>query len=255
MQALSNVKCCLSSRPEVQLVARLASCKQLQLQDLNYRDIRHFVEKRLAPFSKTSSGSTIANEIAHQAEGVFLWAALVTMSVVQGLQAGDEDDMVRKRINSTPSAMEALFLQMLTSVDDVHRDSLSFYIEATKSGNQARIRTHQGPSLALLTAARIPEDLEDYQDFTRKCQRTERQIFAQSKGLLEIQKVSWGGNRAKNGQIWTHAANPRDTESGSKISTSKSRKAIVESRSPSPCSIITIWRLWNKYHKALVRNH
>ena len=234
IQSLSNVKCCLSSRPEVQLVARLTSCHQLQLQDLNYHDIHHFVETRLAPFSKTSSARKIEDEITFRAEGVFLWAALVTTSVVQGLQAGDQDDIIQKRIDSTPSAMEALFLQMLISVDNVHRDSLSFYIEATKSGNLASA-FYNLTSVALLTAARIPEDLEDYADFTRKCQRTEIQIVAQSKGLLEVQKVSRVRGGAKSGQMWTV---PKHTESGSEISTRKSRKTIVELRSLGPCSSI-----------------
>ncbi|PVH80148.1 hypothetical protein DL98DRAFT_353784, partial [Cadophora sp. DSE1049] len=125
LQALRNVKCCLSSRPEVQLVARLSTHKQLRLQDLNFSDICRFVEERITAHSQEydSSGSrSIAIDIADKAEGVFLWAALITKSVIQGLQAGDDDDMVRKRVQSTPSEMGALFMQMLTSIDDVHRD-------------------------------------------------------------------------------------------------------------------------------------
>ncbi|KAH9224948.1 hypothetical protein DL95DRAFT_281815, partial [Leptodontidium sp. 2 PMI_412] len=157
LQSLKNVKCCLSSRPETQLVSRLAACKQLRLQDLNLEDIRQFVEEKLNCCIEnrevSGSRSWLASSIAFKAEGVFLWAALVTASAVRGLQAGDDDEMVRKRVGSTPSAIEALFVQMLASVENVHRGSLAFYIQAMRGKRQYRagLSVSVSVSVALMT--------------------------------------------------------------------------------------------------------
>ncbi|KAH7409589.1 heterokaryon incompatibility protein-domain-containing protein [Cadophora sp. MPI-SDFR-AT-0126] len=239
LQALKNVKCCLSSRPEGQLVARLSTHEQLRLQDLNFSDIRHFVEERLTANGNTydSLGSQwIATNIADKAEGVFLWAALVTRSVIEGLQTGDDDDMVRKRIQSTPSGMEDLFMQMLTSIDDFHRDSLSFYLEVMRSENPSRESDGETPSVALITACRNPEDPTDYQEFVKKCHRTETQISAQSKGLLEVvDDNSWllyrDGEEMDERIVW---AIPQHPECSARLSTSESRKGIIKSRLQTP---------------------
>lgn len=159
LQNVENVKCCLSSRPEIQLVARLSTCEQLRLQDLNLSDIRQFVKERLVVYGKGHriSGfiSEITDYIASKADGVFLWAALVTRSVIQGLQAGDDEDMVRKRLETTPPAMEALFSQMLSGVDDVHKDSVFFYVEVMKSGALGGGPDTKTASVALITASSI----------------------------------------------------------------------------------------------------
>lgn len=244
LQALGNIKCCLSSRPEVQLVTRLSNCKQLRLQDLNFNDIHNYVKEKMTSSSDSNEisdiRSTIATEIAVKAEGVFLWAALVTKSMIQGFQAGDDDEMVRRRVKSTPSEMVALFVQMLESVDDVHRDSLSFYLQAMRSKALSQRLDYETTSVALITASLHLEDPTRYQDFVVKCQRTEKQIVAQSKGLLEVRPgVDWkygplfASNETKESLVWSI---PQDLERGTKSSTRKSRKDTIHSRRPIPLS-------------------
>ncbi|KAH6710686.1 heterokaryon incompatibility protein-domain-containing protein [Leptodontidium sp. MPI-SDFR-AT-0119] len=231
LQALDNVKCCVSSRPDVQLVARLSTYKQLRLQDLNFGDISRFVEEKLDGYSEShdfsGSGSWLAHSIAFKAEGVFLWAALVTASAVRGLQAGDDDKMVRKRVESTPSAMEALFMQMLASVEDVHRESLAFYIQAMRGNRQNSARV----SVALMTAAIVPEELTNYQEFASKCARTEKQIIARSKGLLDVLDTArWRRRLSAENLVWSI---PQDAESANlRLSSQRTRKEIAQSRSP-----------------------
>ncbi|KAL5317216.1 hypothetical protein ACEPPN_014311 [Leptodophora sp. 'Broadleaf-Isolate-01'] len=236
LQSLKNVKCCLSSRPETQLVSRLAACKQLRLQDLNLEDIRQFVEERLDCCIEnrevSGSGSWLASSIVFKAEGVFLWAALVTASAVRGLQAGDDDEMVRQRVESTPPDMKALFVQMLTSVEDVHRESLVFYIQAMRGNrrNSARV------SVALMTAAMIPEQLANYHDFAIKCARTEKQIIARSKGLLDVLDTGWRRRRRDSAEIFAWSI-PQDAEGANiRLSSQRTREEIAQSRSPTRCS-------------------
>lgn len=111
LDALPNVKCCVSSRPETDLTTRLSNFSQLKLQDLNYSDIKRFVDDKLTTCSQSYGQSTdrsdLATEIVSRAEGVFLWAAIVTGSIIQGIRAGDSNDMVRKRLESTPSRWKA----------------------------------------------------------------------------------------------------------------------------------------------------
>lgn len=232
LESLPNVKCCLSSRPETEFIARLSSFSQLQLQDLNRADIERFVNDKLSTYRQGGGSPTrrrgLVHDIVDKSEGVFLWAALVTGSVVQGMRAGDDDDMVRKRVESTPSQMESLFAHMLASVEPIHRESLAFYIEIVRSGRD-EFGAVWPTSVALITASTIPEDLTNYREFSAKCKRTEKQILAQSKGLLELSdelRLVYPPQL-----LWSIPQNTSRTDSGpSTASTWRSRKAIAMSR-------------------------
>lgn len=54
-QGSENVKCCLSSRPEVRLVERLSNFAQLRLQDFNKYDIQQFVRDKMREFSRSQT--------------------------------------------------------------------------------------------------------------------------------------------------------------------------------------------------------
>jgi hypothetical protein len=132
-QDLGNVKVCVSSRPETQLVHRLRELKHLRLQDLNGDDIFNFVDQSLAKTQLSEHYRTeLAGEVGRRAEGVFLWASLVTQSLVKGYRAGDDEEILWKRLDSLPSDMNQLFEQMLANVDDVHKASLVYYLQLMK---------------------------------------------------------------------------------------------------------------------------
>ncbi|KAK5707469.1 hypothetical protein LTR97_000003 [Elasticomyces elasticus] len=113
VQALENVKCCVSSRPEIELYARLVECQRLQLQDLNRSDISALVSTRLADVGL----GFLREAIVGEASGVFLWAVLVTQSVVKGYRSGDDWQVLHDRLKHMPKGLEALFARMVDNID------------------------------------------------------------------------------------------------------------------------------------------
>ncbi|KAK5630520.1 hypothetical protein RRF57_006235 [Xylaria bambusicola] len=199
LQAFSNVKFCVSSRPELELVQRLRGLKTLRLQDLNKSDIRKFVTQSL---NKTKC-KHLTGTVVDQAEGVFLWASLVTQSLIKGSKAGDSEEILRQRLNSLPQDMNLLFKRMLSEIEPVYRGSLAFYIQLTMLATKYRMWYF--PTISIITVARLGGPVDSYEEFSRECERTETQIATQSAGLLEvfntpyldINKKQWERSTAK----------------------------------------------------------
>ncbi|KAK8030151.1 hypothetical protein PG993_011442 [Apiospora rasikravindrae] len=191
LQAHARVKFCVSSRPEVQLIKRLSSCKTLCLQDLNLPDITHYAWTKLsgAQFDqKPCYYKHLHTTIARMSEGVFLWAALVTKSLVRGVESGDDEEVLLKRIGTIPQDLNDLFKSMLERVDKVHHDSLAFYLAVLKAVNEAFGSENCGKivHIALLASVRTPRALYSSKAFESACEAIESQVLAQSAGLLEI---------------------------------------------------------------------
>ncbi|KAK7995800.1 hypothetical protein PG991_015267 [Apiospora marii] len=188
LQGHERVKFCVSSRPEVQLSKRLSSCWTVRLQDLNLSDIAHFTKLRLSEVRLSiDTGYKLSHDyIARRADGVFLWAALVTESLVRGFEAGDDGEILSKRLETVPQGLNDLFKSMLSKVEVVHRDSLAFYLHALSFD----FRSDHILSIANLTASKAPSTLSSLASFEIACKRTESQIMAQSAGLIEIGESS-----------------------------------------------------------------
>ncbi|KAI0910131.1 hypothetical protein F4823DRAFT_638066 [Ustulina deusta] len=189
LRDFGNVKVCVSSRPELELVIRFRSLKQLRLQDLNSGDIKRFVNESLAKTQLSESIRTsLARDVVRRAEGVFMWASLVTQSLVKGSKVGDSKEIMQERLDSLPKDMNQLFERMLSDVDPVHRKSLAFYLQLmnlkTKYYSQhARARL---TTIPIIATAQLTKRVSSYEEFAIECERTETQIATQSAGLLEI---------------------------------------------------------------------
>ncbi|KAK6424590.1 hypothetical protein LTR81_002930 [Elasticomyces elasticus] len=196
LQAFKNVRCCVASRPEPTLNERLKHYPHLRLQDLNRFDIDSFVAARLTPlFRPFYDTSTVQEAIVARAEGVFLWAVLVTQSVVQGIRSGDSPAILLKRIDKLPKKLEDLFAKMVNGIEPDHRLSLTFYLRCVACVSRARTAPLAGmntgaPNIALLTAARLSQSIESYIGFAEQCRQTELQVIGHCAGLLEIKDVT-----------------------------------------------------------------
>ncbi|KAK4908430.1 hypothetical protein LTR49_022698 [Elasticomyces elasticus] len=127
LQTCDNVKCCVSSRPEIELHVRLAECQHLRLQDLNQSDIEAFVFARLHLLPQDEvRKNNLRNSIVHRVSGVFLWAVLVTQSIIMGHRSGDDWNLLGARLEHLPKDLEALFAFMVNNIHPVHRRSLAF---------------------------------------------------------------------------------------------------------------------------------
>lgn len=172
----SNIKLCVSSRPETAFVRKLANVQSLSLQDLNYYDIEQYATSQLVPYGAT--GSQLVEDIRDRAEGIFLWAVLVCKSLASGIEAGDDDATMQLRLNAIPSGLKDLFDHMFSNIDDVHRADLSLYFH---------LLLWKSPiSVALVIRLLRKHPYESLQEYQEEGELMGGRILAQSKGLLYI---------------------------------------------------------------------
>ncbi|KAK5128754.1 hypothetical protein LTR85_000087 [Meristemomyces frigidus] len=169
---------------------------QLRMQDLNRSDIKTHVATQLTsdavPLdlwrSNREQQEDLIGSVVRRADGIFLWAVLVTRSLIKGIRSGDDIQMLHKRLDETPREINALFEHMVGNIDNIHRPSLAFVLHAMRVGSfHAHYYDDFIPDICSLTAARLDMDITSYKDFSHACQLTETRILAQSAGLLELQ--------------------------------------------------------------------
>jgi hypothetical protein len=176
LKAGSHVKFCLSSRPETALVKKLGSFPPLCLQDINRRDIESFVRRTLQPYQYVANDE-IVTTVVNRSEDIFLWAVLVCKSLVSGYDAGDDAEVIERRLDATPVGLEALSTRMFHKIEDVHHDSLSVYFGLLKLGEA---------SVALVTVVLHDKPFKTLQQYSNECRLMKHRILAQSKGLIEL---------------------------------------------------------------------
>ena len=179
----SNVKICLSSRPEPAFRLRLSICSSISMQDLNQTDIKTLVHQKLKPLNTISL--IFIEEVTNRAEGIILWAALVCSSLLRGFTMHDDEAILRKRLDETPSGLKSLFRHMFSKIDKVHREYLMVYCHLLKWASQKDHNTHL-TSLSLITAVLQSETIGSLDRFIELCARTEQQVVGQGQGLIEV---------------------------------------------------------------------
>ncbi|PNP74985.1 hypothetical protein FNYG_11632 [Fusarium nygamai] len=116
------VKICMSSRPELAIRMRLGQNPDIKMQDLTRDDIKQYARATLGKeVTLTSSSMHIEDlviDISRKAEGVFLWAVLVTRSIARGISNGDSKDDIQKRLLKTPKKLHELYLDMWTRLGE-----------------------------------------------------------------------------------------------------------------------------------------
>jgi hypothetical protein len=182
-RATPNVKICLSSRPEPAFRLRLCACPSISMQDLNKHDIETLVQQKLEPLGSTFT--SLIEEVTERAEGIILWAALVCNSLLRGYTMYDDEPMLRKRLDDTPSGLRELFRHMFSKIDNAHRDNLRIYCHILKWASEIKYKTYY-TSLTFVTAVSQSSGIASLESFVRACPSREQQIVAQSQGLIEV---------------------------------------------------------------------
>ena len=190
LQADDQVKCCVSSRPEMQLRHRLSSCQQLLLQDLNRPDIEELVVMQCSGLLRSDrERDYLTQRIVDRAEGVFLWATLVCRSIIRGDRSLDRFELLLERLSNLPTELEELFTTMVENIDPVYRrDRLPFYLQCMKLSAEVALE-HSYFNGSFLSTAWLMHAFEgpDFYlaDAARACHQAETQVSSQSAGLLE----------------------------------------------------------------------
>jgi hypothetical protein len=189
LQDKSSAKLCLSSRPEMALMRQLGSYPSLRLQDLNYRDIEHFVREELTAcahvFKDRTDFRLLIDDVAERAEGVFLWAVLVCKSLVSGHEARDDEKMIKTRLAAVPAGLEELFAHMFSNIEREHRQYLIRCFFLLKWSKQSG----QNVTLPLITAFLSEDPYSSLEDFREACNIIKHRVIAQGKGLLEMRET------------------------------------------------------------------
>jgi hypothetical protein len=181
LQSAPNIKTCLSSRPEPAFVHRLQKSPSIRMQDLNQMDIELLVRQKLEPYG--TKLTSFIGDVTRRAEGIFLWAALTCASLISGYMSHDDEAMLTRRLNETPSGLREILNHMFSKIDDTHRKPLMLYCHLLKWASEDLVFN---PNLTLVTASLHSQNIESLDEFLRLCQLVESQIAAQSKGLVEI---------------------------------------------------------------------
>jgi hypothetical protein len=195
-QQMEFIKLCIASRPETAILTKLNTFPSLRLQDLNAKDIDVFVRGKLGLHTDLITNDLIS-DLVYRADGVFLWAVLVTNSMVSGVTDGDDVETLRKRLHATPSEINALFSQLLGKLDEVHYDTLKicfFHLDERKWSCRPLVRCSVGLITASLLASRAIATTTT--EFVALCVKNSERLVSLCKGLVEIQHNNYLDKRA-----------------------------------------------------------
>ncbi|KAH6689516.1 hypothetical protein F5X68DRAFT_253904 [Plectosphaerella plurivora] len=121
----ADVKICASSRPHQEFHAVFSENARINLHDLTRPDIRRFCERMLETendgYLSRDQISELAYGIESRADGVFLWARLVTDILCQGILHLDQFHTLKRRISQAPEELMDLFLFLFDQISSVDR--------------------------------------------------------------------------------------------------------------------------------------
>ncbi|RYC58805.1 hypothetical protein CHU98_g7404 [Xylaria longipes] len=175
----------------------------LSIHELTWEDIRRFAQSRLEihPRWETCSISDedqhqLIHEIADKAEGVFLWAFLVTRSLREGLSNDDTMTDLQRRLRSLPTDLERLFRNLLSGVDPVYHEHMAGIIQIARFAKSPlslclyyhHDKQSESDDYAYSRVQRLQPD-----DYFKGLNLTNRRINSKTRGLLEV--VTLLGNR------------------------------------------------------------
>ena len=109
-------KVCCACRPENPFQNQLKRHPNLRLQDFNRNDIEEDCKRRL----KGTHAEKFVEQIADRAEGVFLWAHLISENLARAAKDGENEEDLELRLKECPDEMSELFRYMLVRQDKLY---------------------------------------------------------------------------------------------------------------------------------------
>lgn len=201
MASSPHIKMCLSSRPWAVFEDNFGGDgkKRLDIHELTQNDIRSFVSDQLqthprwaAEASKEAGAkkAELVEQIAAQADGVFLWAFFVTRSLREDLSNGDMIADLYKRLSGLPRDLERLFKHMLESVNPIDHPKMAGILQAA---------AHALEPLHIDLYWQVEKEFEDYyyayrcpigatpfEHMSKQREQTSLSINDRTKGLLKL---------------------------------------------------------------------
>ena len=181
----TNVKICLSSRPERLYAEAFDTCPKLRLQDLTEPDIRIYVRDKLRPLLRKGSENEVSrllDNVVWKAQGIFLWVRLVVIALIKGFQNEDCLEQLQMRVELLPSDMEGLYAGMLNNIEVAYQE------EAAQVFQMALMNLTQSLLDVTLAMCRGFDHMAELsvQELLRLSLRYQKRIPAICAGLLEV---------------------------------------------------------------------
>jgi hypothetical protein len=214
--SLPNVKLCLSSRPWIVFEELFAECPKLRLQNLTYRDIKHYVSDKMRRNSsfrrleleEPTEAPALIKEIVEKAKGVFVWVKLVVQSLLNGIRNQDDISDLWARLRLLPEEIRPLYSRLLDLIEPIYVTWTSKAFQIVRHVQDLSINPFRDGFLGnsgvkLLSAgsfwlAMNPDidhgDLDDPsgQKYIRGLKRIQMQLTARCAGMLEISNSKSG---------------------------------------------------------------
>ena len=218
-----SIKICVSSRPWQIFKDEFDRNpdQRLYLQDLTRNDIQAYVHRNFendTNFKQAKEENAeyeeIVNEIVERAQGVWLWVALVTKSLLNGLTYGDSLKTLQMRLQQLPVDLEEFFRHMLDSVEQLYQTQMAeTFLIALAANEELPLVVYsflddirEDPNFALSLnrpTSSKNADISTRSDAFNKISKREiqmqKRLDARTKGLLEITKKgtspTWDNNR------------------------------------------------------------
>jgi hypothetical protein len=201
------VKICLSSRPWIVFDNAFDQCPSLQLQDLTYKDIEHYVHdklrskqmmKDLEEIDPIGATSLVSNIVA-KADGVFLCVRIVTKSLLNGLSNMDDIAVLQRKLDVLPRDLDALYTHMFDIIDTSYIDNASQIFQIFDAAIDVNLRpgilelelavTANYPTfMSTLSLARPARQRMPDLEIEQRCTRMTTYLKSRCGGLLEVKR-------------------------------------------------------------------
>jgi hypothetical protein len=148
--------------------------------------------KRLKQSDPTGA-DLLVRTITDKANGVFLWVAIVTKSLIAGLRNHDSVSDLQRRLEKLPSDLDALYTHMINRIDPLYIDEASrmfrIFDSAMDVGFQPSILEFDLALAANYSSAIEPATEMTLGEIERRCERIVPQLKSRCEGLLEVHDI------------------------------------------------------------------
>ena len=204
-----SIKVCASSRPWQIFKDEFDKNpdRRLYVQDLTRTDIQAYVRSNFEDdvnFQEAKEEDAgyeeLVNQIVERAQGVWLWVALVTKSLLNGFTYGDSLKDLQRRLQYLPDDLDKFFQHMLDSVEPVYRTQMAqtFLVALTADDDLLLIiysyldNVREDPKFAMEwdpgPRSKQHEISAAFESITTREKRMQKRLVARTKGLLEVSK-------------------------------------------------------------------
>lgn len=199
-----TIKLCVSSRPERLFRLHLHDKPSLEIHELTGPDIERYskvsIRDSILLEPQGLGVSDLSWRIREKSQGVFLWAVLVTRSLIRGINNGDSKRDIYRRLDSTPQDLMDLYRDILlrSAADrDIYQQSASMIFSlvlALKGIPMPLFEATVATDEPLLDQLVVEGKEISAQDLVAKSLRMGSTLEVGGAGLLEVHSFKRGSN-------------------------------------------------------------